>query len=119
MCHLILLLPVVALPLFWLAPPSLSIPVYAAVVVVSGWVYAYAIKAMRLPLQSEDERLRQDVGTVSAVEPRGQCRIEILGESWQASCPDSVQQGDLVKVTGRDGLTLRVDKIDRRKSQSP
>jgi len=57
MCHLILLLPVIALPIFWLLPASQSVPAYAVVVAVSGWVYWYAIKAMRLPLESEDARL--------------------------------------------------------------
>lgn len=109
MCHLVLLLPVVALPIFWLLPPSQSIPIYAAVLLLAVGVYACAIKAMRMPL-AQEARLTSAVGKVTAIESRGGYRVEILGESWEADSLKPLQQGDRVRVTGRDGLTLRVEK---------
>lgn len=110
MCHLILLLPIIALPVFWLLPASQAVPIYAVVVLVSGWVYWYAIKAMRLPQVSDDARFTHTVGTVVEIEPRHRCRVEILGEHWLADSPEQLQEGDVVRVTGRDGLLLHVEK---------
>jgi membrane protein implicated in regulation of membrane protease activity len=111
MCHLILLLPIVALPVFWMLPPTLSVPIYSVVVLVSGWVYWYAVKAMRLPLVSEDVQLTRAVGTVVGRQSHRLWRIEILGECWLADSPERLQEGDQVKITGRDGLTLHVRKL--------
>ena len=47
MCHLILVMPVVALPVLWLLPPSEGLPLYLVVLVVAGAVYWLAFKAMR------------------------------------------------------------------------
>ena len=39
------------------------------------------------------------------------CRIRLLGESWQVVCSDALQQGEVVQVTGIDGLVLTVEKL--------
>lgn len=114
MCHLILLLPVLALPVFWLLPASQSIPIYALVVLVSGWIYWYAIKAMRLPLESEDAQMMRATGRVVGADSHGRYRIEILGEYWLATSSGHLQEGDLVSITGRDGLILLVEKAAHR-----
>jgi len=57
MCHLILFLPVLALPLFWLVPLSVAIPVYSAILVVWGWMYYFVIRVMRRPVVSGTEAL--------------------------------------------------------------
>lgn len=111
MCHLILLLPLVTLPIFWLLPLSQAIPIYAVGLVLAGWVYAYAIKAMRLPLVSEDAQLQGAIGRVVAIQRPGRCRVELAGESWSAECAEVVQEGDAVCVKDRDGLTLHVAKV--------
>lgn len=110
MCHLLLLLPLVALPVFWLLPVYWSVPVYAVIVVIAGCTYGLAVKAMRLPLESDDEQLRRRIGTVASVQPRGRCRIDIVGELWNGRCPEPLRPGDKVRVTGRDGLTLQVER---------
>ncbi len=112
MCHLLLLLPLIVLPVFWLLPLYWSVPIYAVTVVVAGTTYALAIKAMRLPAESGDARLRESVGTVESVEPRGRCRIDILGELWRGDCQEPVNPGDKVRVTGRNGLMLHVEKLE-------
>lgn len=110
MCHLVLLLPIVALPIFWLMPPALSIPIYAAVLLVAAGVYTCAIKAMRMPL-AQEAQLTSAVGRVTAIGSHGSYRVEILGESWEADSLRPLRQGDRVRVTGRDGLMLRVEKV--------
>ena len=46
MCHIILFLPVLTIPLFWLLPLSYSVPVYAAIVLVSSMLYRLIMKSM-------------------------------------------------------------------------
>ena len=48
MCHLIRLLPFLALPVFWLLPLVPAVSVYAGVVVRSVLVYDYSIKGLHL-----------------------------------------------------------------------
>ena len=47
MCHLFFALPLLALPVFWLSPLSVALPLYG--VGVSLLAYAYAWKAWRMP----------------------------------------------------------------------
>lgn len=42
--------------------------------------------------------------------PDGQ--VEVAGEIWRARCPEGAEVGDSVRVTGRDGLTLLVERSD-------
>jgi membrane-bound serine protease (ClpP class) len=44
---------------------------------------------------------------VSACSPVGQVRVQ--GELWRAECRGGAQPGDIVRVVGRDGLTLLVE----------
>ena len=56
MCHLVLLLPLFGLAVFWLWPPAVAVPVYLAVLVVSAGVYYLALVAMRLPVTAREPR---------------------------------------------------------------
>jgi membrane-bound serine protease (ClpP class) len=46
------------------------------------------------------------------VEVAQECRplgyVRVQGELWQARCPEGAAPGELVRITGRDGLTLEV-----------
>jgi len=64
MCHLILLLPLLALPLFWMAPMQFAGPAYAVVLVLSGGIYFLAIRAMHRPVQTGVEALLHSRGEV-------------------------------------------------------
>ena len=52
MCHVLLFLPVVALPVFWLLPLSIELPAYALALGIALWIYALAIKTARLPVMT-------------------------------------------------------------------
>lgn len=56
MCHLILLLPLLALPVFWLIPQSAAIPVYIAVLIVSGGAYYLAFRSVRAGMSGSPNR---------------------------------------------------------------
>ena len=65
MCHLILALPFLALPVFWWLPIGGAITVYVFVLFVTGAVYWLAMRAMRAPVMSGIETVLQKVGTDS------------------------------------------------------
>ena len=85
MCHVLLGLPLLALPVFWIWSLSVAAPVYGVVAVASLALYAYALKAMRMPRLNGAEAMVGASGTVAAV-------------------------GDQAVVVGVDGLRLRARK---------
>jgi membrane protein implicated in regulation of membrane protease activity len=110
MCHLILLLPLLALPSFWVVPLSLAVPAYAAVVALSVWMYVLIMRSMHRPLESGVEKLEHDEGEViEASGKRAMVRVE--SEIWQARCDEELRRGDRVKVLAVEGLTLRVARL--------
>lgn len=109
MCHLILLLPVVALPLFWMLPLTIAGPVYIACVAVATIVYYYAWETGHRPVRIGQERLLHSQGTVVAIAPA--LRIKVNSDVWLARSEDTLAVGEAVHVDGRNGLTLLVSKV--------
>ena len=111
MCHVILLMPVLALPLFWVLPPGAAVPVYIAISSASGLLYWRIVSSHRRQPQAGAESL---IGTgaevVSRLAPVGpaQYLVRSRGELWSATSPDILQAGDPVRVTAVDGIKLVV-----------
>ncbi len=111
MCHLVFFLPVVALPLLWLLPLGLSVPLYALAVVLAGGAYWMALKAMRAPVTTGSEALLHATGTVRSVDRR-LATISLGGELWFAEPPaDVLEVGDCIEVIGIEGLRLKVKRV--------
>jgi membrane protein implicated in regulation of membrane protease activity len=110
MCHLVLLLPVLALPLFWLAPLSIAVPAYALVVVLSGAVYWLVVSAMRRPVQIGAEALAHNTGEVIATDD-GVLRVRIHNEIWNARSADDLEPGDRIEVIAVEAMRLKVRRI--------
>jgi membrane protein implicated in regulation of membrane protease activity len=110
MCHVILLLPLLALPIFWFAPLSIAVPAYAAVLILSGWIYLLAIRAMHRPVQTGLEALLHSRGEVLA-KADGLFRVRVHSEVWNAESEDTLRPGDSVEVVAIEELRLRVRRI--------
>jgi membrane-bound ClpP family serine protease len=110
MCHLLLLLPLVALPVFWIWPLAVAGPVYAGVVGVSGGVYYYAFKAARKPVVSGREELIDSIGEVVEQRPED-VLVRVHSELWSAQCAEPLQAGDRVQVLAVEALTLKVKRL--------
>ena len=111
MCHLVLALPLLALPVFWLLPLDAAIPLYGATLAVTAGVYLLAVIAMRKPVCTGADDLLRAVGTVRAV--RGNAlTVWVKSELWSAEDGnDAMAVGDAVEVLAVDGLNLRVRKL--------
>jgi len=107
MCHLVLLLPVLALPLFWLVPLSIAVPAYGAVLIVSGWVYVLAMRAMHRPVQTGVEALAHRTGEVIG-QNDGVFQVRLGSEIWNAESKDKLRTGDPVEVVSVEGLRLKI-----------
>ena len=112
MCHLILLLPLIALPIFWLVPLTTAFPIYGIVFLVSVWTYWYVVQSMRRPVVAGREELLHANGRVLEVHGKV-VRVRIHSEIWSARSEGRLRPNDTVEVLGIDGLKLHVRKIDR------
>lgn len=111
MCHLILLMPALALPIFWLMPPGLSIPVYGVIVAITGLFYWIIVRAMSKPPDTGKERPVGSEGKIvsrSGSGNRAKYLVRSQGELWSASSPDTLRAGEMVSVASVDGIRLVV-----------
>jgi inner membrane protein len=112
MCHLLLTLPLLALPVFWLLPLGAALSVYGAVTGISAVIYWYAVQAMKRPVETGMEGMMGETGTV--VEASGpELLVQIHNELWHgASAGAPLRNGDRVEVVGAELRTLKVRGID-------
>jgi membrane protein implicated in regulation of membrane protease activity len=108
MCHLLLALPILALPVFWLLPLSVAVPIYALVAAVSVVVYAGLVKVMRNPVKTGKEHMLGATGEVVS-NTGARLTVRIDGELWTAeSTQANLRIGDTVRVVAVVGLHLSV-----------
>ncbi len=110
MCHILLFLPVVALPVFWLLPLSIALPLYALALAIASWVYVLAISTGRRPAMTGAEGMIGESGRVVRVDGRT-ATLLIHGELWSAESADEpLAVGDSALVVGIKGLRLRAKR---------
>lgn len=108
MCHVLLALPILALPVFWLFPFEIAAPLYAVAFGLSMAVYAVIMKSRHAPVVSGKEALIHATGVVERIVD-GVPSVLIRGEHWTALSEDrQLHPGDRVEVVSVDGLTLHV-----------
>lgn len=114
MYRFLLLLPVVALPLWWLLPLGQAAADYAVVLVATAVMFGLAVKAMRAPVLTRAAPLRGATGTVRRAEGRRRATW-VASELWSADSVDGpLAVGDEIEVVDVDGVTLRVRRLRAR-----
>lgn len=112
MCHLLLALPLLALPLFWIFPLSVALPAYGAIAGLSAVIYWFAIQAMNRPIRNGAEGMVGEIGEVIETSDDG-LLVRVHNEMWHAVSPDAqLCIGDYTEVVDAERLTLRVRKLD-------
>lgn len=110
MCHIILALPLLALPIFWLMPLSFSVPIYIAVLALSIWMYWSMIRIMKYPVMTGQEQLLQSTGEI--IDSRDDSvRVRVQSEIWQAKSNEHLKPGDKVIVVDMVGMLLTVRRF--------
>lgn len=107
MCHIVLLLPIITLPIFWFVPLPIASATYAIVFALSVWVYVRLVHSLHQPAVTGQEALIHAHG--EALRYDGQrLLVRVAGEIWQAYCADRLDPGDPVDVVAVRGLQLVV-----------
>ncbi|OGO41839.1 MAG: hypothetical protein A2137_07175 [Chloroflexi bacterium RBG_16_58_8] len=108
MCHLVFLVPLAGIPLFWLAPLEYALPVNILLWVVFGWLGYKVVRAMMLEKKDDFQSLVGTEATVVARKNHGQYLVKARYELWTARCPENLSAGDRVEVTATEGIKLVV-----------
>ena len=83
MCHLIFFLPIFGLPVFWIFPFSIALPVYILIVGISMLLYYKIFQAMRAKLRNGQAAMLGKTGVVlQNIDPEG--KIRYASEIWNA-----------------------------------
>jgi membrane protein implicated in regulation of membrane protease activity len=109
MCHLLLVLPLLALPIWWLLPVRPAAEIYSVIAVVSGAMYYVALRMMHTPRAMDPDLIIGTRGRV-VTNDHGRLQVQLNGEIWYARGAIDLNPGDTVEVTSRDGLTLGVSR---------
>ena len=111
MCHLILMLPLFALPLFWIFPFTTALPLYILILGISLFLYFKIFKAMRQQVKTGREAMiGKKALVVEDINPEG--KIQYAGEIWDATAGEGCfLKGEQVKIRAFRGLVLQVEKI--------
>lgn len=111
MCHVLLLLPLLALPVFWIWPLEVALPLYAAAAAIAFAVYLFAWKASRTPLANGPQALVGTTGPVVSVGAR-RVTLRLGGELWTADIDGALPSpGERAVVVSYEGLCFRARRL--------
>jgi membrane protein implicated in regulation of membrane protease activity len=114
MWHIVIMLPILGIIVFFVLRPGVAVPVYLVILVASGLSYWSLARAMRRrPRTGREGLIGASARVISRVKPGSNARylVRTQGELWGADSPDILEPGELVTVTGIDGLKLRVQRV--------
>ena len=113
MCHLIFLVPLAGIPLFWILPLGYALPINVLLWIVSGLLGYKVIKAMMSPPKDGFKSLIGTEAMVVSVESQGygQCLVKAGHELWTARSNETLCPGERVKVVAADGIKLVVKRV--------
>ena len=109
MCHIILVLPIISLPMFLLLPLPVASVVYLLILAFSVWVYHRLMDSMHQPVCTGREGLIHANGEVISA-TRGHLLVRLAGEIWRARADEPLLPGDPVEVTDVKGLELSIKR---------
>ena len=109
MVHLILLLPIIGLVVFWVLPLSIALPAYLVLLGISGIIYYLAIRSTHRPTTTGKDGLIGKSVLVTEISAR-EMHVRVDGEIWRATSNDLLRSGENAVIVGIDGLTLKVAK---------
>jgi membrane protein implicated in regulation of membrane protease activity len=113
MHHLILLMPLLGLALFWVLPLPVALPAYLVVLLVSILIYIAILKAMHRPVKTGQQALIGDTCEITDIKNH-KGHVMLHGDIWEADISGYLHKGDEAIVTGVKGLRLKVRKAEEK-----
>lgn len=109
MCHLILMMPLFGLGLFYILPLAWALPLYGALLVVSGLLYFLIYRAHRLPVACGAESMvGKRAQVLESFQGRGIVRYQNI--LWKARSREPLEAGKRVTIKEVKGMTLLVQR---------
>ncbi len=115
MCHLILLMPLFGIPLFWLLPLGYALPINFVIWLISVFLYWLIRKAMRKPIQDGFQSL---IGTEAEVVSKrvlahsARYLVRAQGELWSTYSADALEIGEQVNIVAVRGIGVVVERAE-------
>ncbi len=117
MCHVVLLMPILGLPLFWLLPLGYALPTNIALWLIAAFLYWLIRKAMRKPIQDGFQSL---IGTRAEVVSKRAptysakylVRAQGEGELWSAYSADALDIGEQVNIVAVRGIGVVIERAE-------
>ena len=110
MCHILFLMPVLGLPLFWILDFDIALPLYLGILALSGVVLFLTMQSIKKPPSSGVEGMYGDIAeVVEALHPHG--KVCYHNHLWYARAREPIDVGESVRIEGNDGLCLIVTKL--------
>lgn len=110
MNHVLLLLPLLGLVLFFILPIPTALPIYIVILIISLGFYMKAVKAMKLPVKTGEKGLVGMAGKVVKISDDTNL-VSVHGELWNAVSKTKLKVGMIVKVIDVKDLTLTVKEL--------
>jgi membrane protein implicated in regulation of membrane protease activity len=113
MCHLIFLVPLAGIPLFWILPWGYALLINILLWIVFGSLGYKIIKAMMLPAYGGIRGLvgsQVEVISKTVFGSYSQYLVKVGGELWTARSPENLVPGDKASVEDLDGIKLVVTR---------
>ncbi len=116
MCHLILLMPVLGLPLFWLLPLGYALPINIVLVLISVFLYFLIVRAMKEPIQDGFQSLigiEAEVVSKQVPDNPGRYLVRAKGEGelWSGYSTDALDIGEWVSIVAVKGIGVVVERM--------
>jgi inner membrane protein len=111
MCHLILSLPIIGIPVFWILPLQFALPVYIVILIISVIIYYAIMMSMKTRVRTGKKGLVGEIGNIFNLTPID-LLVHVHGEIWEAISNDKLKNGDKIRIIKVEGLRLNVRKIN-------
>ncbi|MEX0806894.1 MAG: NfeD family protein [Candidatus Binatia bacterium] len=107
MCHILFVLPVVGLVLFWLLPLEQAMLFYSLILAASGILLWLLWKDFRKPVTAGVEGM---IGQKAEVIQNSNATVKVFfkGEIWDAVSQEDLSVGQRVEITRMEGMRLVV-----------
>lgn len=108
MCHLVLAMPIISLPIFYFLPLQAAAQIYSVIFMISLAVYYATAKAMLKPVITGLEAMMGDFAeALEDLRPAG--KIKYRNEIWDAYSKTGASKGEVVRIVGFDGIKAVVE----------
>ena len=113
MCHLIFLVPLAGIPLFWMLPPGYALSINILLWIIFGFLGYKIIKALNMPRKDGFQSLigsKVEVISKSNLGNHSEYLVRAESELWTARSPEALLPGEKVSVAALDGIKLIVKR---------